>query len=160
MNETDPLEKELDVTRGELQSLLEEQASIGAAMQKATQADSVDARTIIKLQTRGDELPKYIFAARVKVLRARIAVLENDSQNQDDEVRSASEVVHEKWEQLKVAQVQWETAVNEKDLFQSERQATRMDLSTARRELENLVAVNSRPHAPVVRSLPHSQTAA
>jgi hypothetical protein len=159
MTETLILEKQVDLAQGELQKLLDEQSSMTAVMRQAAQGEVIDATALIEHQDRADDLPKFLFAARVKLLRSRIALLEACLVNQDEECNAAIEETEKKWQKFKAAEAVWEKSRNQRDGHLSEQRMTRHDLGSLRRELQDLIALNSRSHAPVVRSIPHSRVA-
>lgn len=68
------LELTVDAAHAELRSFQAQQANLPAELRSAS--NRADAESIIKLTERKNKLPAYVYAAEVKLARAKIAVLE------------------------------------------------------------------------------------
>jgi len=153
---TEKLERELDAAQAQLQMLHDERSTLSAQLAQASGAEVVNVTALVELQRRADEIPKHIYAATVRALRARITILErrlvSEQETAQLEIAAASEV----YERLKALEATYTQAVILRDNVRTQVTITRSDLSVAKRELEREIWENSKPHAPVVRSRPHA----
>jgi Tfp pilus assembly protein PilN len=153
---SEKLERELDAAQAELQKLLDERQSLSAQLAQASDAEVVNVKALIELQRRADEIPKHIYAATVRALRARITILErrlvSEQETAQLEIAAASEV----YERLKALEATYTQAVILRDNVRTQVTITRSDLSVAKRELEREIFENTKPHAPLVRSRIHA----
>jgi hypothetical protein len=157
---SDKHERELDTAQAALQKLLDERGTLSAQLEHASGAEVINVDALVKLQRRADEIPMHVYAATVRAARARIIVLEerliSEQEVEQHEIVAANEIN----KRLQAAQAAYVEAVRDRDNARTQVMMTRGDLSSARRELERVVSENTRPHAPVVRSLPHAIRAA
>lgn len=157
---SDKLERELDTAQAALQKLLDERGTLSAQLEHASGAEVVNVEALVKLQRRADEIPMHVYAATVRAARARIIVLEERLISEQEAERREIAAVNEIYEQVKSLEAIYTSAVTARDNSRAQVMMTRGDLSSARRELEREIRENTRPHAPVVRSLPHAIRAA
>jgi multidrug resistance efflux pump len=157
---SDKLERELDTAQAQLQKLLDERDTLSAQLEQASGAEIINVKALVELQRRADEIPLHVYAATVRAARARIIVLEEKLVAEQEVEQYELAVTNEFHMRLQAAQAAYDEAVIERDGARTQVMFTRGDLSSARRELERVVSENTRPHAPVVRSLPHAIRAA
>jgi len=157
---SDKLERELDTAQAQLQKLLDERDTLSARLEHASGAEVINVDALVKLQRRADEIPYHIYGATVRAARAHIAVLEEKLVSEQEVEQHEIVAANEFYVHLQAAQAAYDEAVRDRDNARTQVLMTRGDLSSARRELERVVSENTRPHAPVVRSLPHSIRAA
>ncbi len=144
--------------QAELAALVSERAALPHKIAEAAHAG--DAQALLKLQKRGDELPAHVFAAKARLLKARLADLEARKAQMTEarapvfaEIEAAERRVREAQDALTEAQgTLQDTKGEEYDL--------NYRIGRTKIELEELIAANSNAPAPVVRSLPHAPTAA
>jgi uncharacterized protein YhaN len=153
---TDKHERELDAAQAQLQQLLDERSTLSAQLALASGEKNFDADAFVASQERADRLPIFIIAAEVRVGRARVAVLEERVAGQLEPVQREIAACNETYARLQEAQRANTEALIRRDNLRAQLAASQMDLSTAKRELERLLRQATRPHAPVVRSLPHA----
>jgi chromosome segregation ATPase len=157
---SDKLERELDTAQAQLQKLLDERDTLSAQLEHASGAEIINVDALVKLQKRADEIPFHIYAATVRAARAHIAVLEEKLVSEQEVEQHEIVAANEFYVHLQAAQAAYDEAVRDRDNARTQVLMTRGDLSSARRELERVVSENTRPHAPLVRSLPHAIRAA
>ncbi len=157
---SDKLEREFDTAQAQLQKLLDERDTLSAQLEHASTAEVINVEALVKLQRRADEIPFHIYAATVRAQRAHIAVLEERLISEQAAERHELAAVNEVYEQLQALEAIYNAAVTKRDGARTQVMFSRGDLSAARRELERVIRENTRPHAPVVRSLPHAIRAA
>jgi chromosome segregation ATPase len=157
---SDKHERELDAAQALLQKLMDERDTLSAQLEQASGAEVVNVEALVKLQRRADEIPFHIYAATVRAQRARIAVLEHRLVAEQEVEQHEITVTNEFLGRLQAAQAAYDEAIIERDGARTRVTFIRGDLSAARRELERVIRENTRPHAPVVRSLPHAIHAA
>jgi predicted nucleic acid-binding Zn-ribbon protein len=111
-----------------------------------------DAARLIALRSRVDEMPTAKKAARAVLLQHRIPILEaeivlarRDSERLNEERQAAEDA-------LELARNAYQMALAMAGNVASDIQFSTADLSTARRELAELMAELSSPPAPVVRA--------
>jgi len=153
-------ERELDAAQALLQKLLDERGTLSAQLEQASVAEVVNVDALVKLQRRADEIPFHIYGATVRAQRARIALLEQKLISEQELEKHELAVTNEIYKRLQAAQVAYDEAVRDRDIARTQVMMSRGDLSTAKRELERVIRENSKPHAPLVRSLPHAFRAA
>jgi len=153
-------ERELDAAQAQLQKLVDERGTLSAQLEQASGAEVVNVKALVELQRRADEIPYHIFAATVRAARARIANLEHRLISEQAAERHEIAAVNEVYEQLQALEAIYNAAVTKRDGARTQVTMSRGDLSAAKRELERVIRENTRQHAPVVRSLPHSVRAA
>ena len=157
---SDKLERELDTAQAHLQKLMDERSTLSAQLAQASDAEVINVDALVKLQKRADEIPLHVYAATVRAARARIIVLEERLISEQEVKQHEIVAANEFYVHLQAAQAAYDEAVRDRDNARTQVMMTRGDLSSARRELERVVSENTRPHAPVVRSLPHAIRAA
>ncbi len=155
-NNLDQLQREHASANVELQKLLDERTTMNARLAQASAAEVIDAKTIISLQTRADELPKFIYVAELKARRARIAVLELNAAESAAEAQTEIVAVHEHYERFQEAQRLYNEATWKRDNARAAASGDRTDLANERLELEKFIRSNAPSHAPLVRSIPHA----
>jgi bacillopeptidase F (M6 metalloprotease family) len=153
---SDKHERELDAAQAELQKLLDERSTLSAQLAQASDAEVVNVKALIELQKRADEIPKHIFAATVRAQRARITILEHRLVAEQETVQLEIAAANEVGERLLELKAIYTAAVTKRDNARTQVAFTRGDLSVAQRELEREIRANSKPLAPIVRSLPHA----
>jgi tRNA A37 N6-isopentenylltransferase MiaA len=157
---SDKHERELDTAQAHLQKLMDERSTLSAQLAQASDAEVINVDALVKLQRRADEIPMHVYAATVRAARARIIVLEERLISEQEVEQHEIVAANEFYVHLQAAQAAYDEAVRDRDNARTQVMMTRGDLSSARRELERVVSENTRPHAPVVRSLPHAIRAA
>ena len=157
---SDKLERELDTAQAQLQKLLDERDTLSAQLEHASGAEVINVDALVKLQKRADEIPFHIYAATVRAQRAHIAALEEKLVSEQELEQHELAVTNEINKRLQAAQAAYVEAVRDRDNARTQVMMTRGDLSSAKRELERVVSENTRPHVPLVRSLPHAIRAA
>jgi chromosome segregation ATPase len=157
---SDKAERELDAAQALLQKLLDERSTLSAQLAQASGAEVINVDALVKLQRRADEIPFHIYAATVRAARARIAALEERLVAEQEVEQHEIAVANEINKRLQAVQSAYDEAVRDRDMARTQVMMTRGDLSSAKRELEREIRENTRPHAPLVRSLPHAFRAA
>ncbi len=157
---SDKLERELDTAQAQLQKLLDERDTLSAQLEHASGAEIINVDALVKLQKRADEIPFHIYGATVRAQRAHIAVLEERLISEQAAERHELAAVNEVYEQLQALEAIYNAAVTKRDGARTQVMFSRGDLSAAQRELERVIRENTKPHAPLVRSLPHAFRAA
>ncbi len=152
----DQLRGEYDSANAELLKLLDESSTMNARLAQASAAELIDAKTIISLQTRADELPKFTYVADLKARRARIAILEQQHAESAANADAVTLAVHEHYERFQEAQRLYNEATWQRDSARAAASGDRADLGNARLELEKFIRSNAPSHAPLVRSIPHA----
>ena len=153
---SDKHERELDATQAQLQQLLDERSTLSAQLAQASGAEVVNVKALVELQRRADEIPKHIFAATVRALRARITILEHRLASEQETAQHEIVAVNEVYAQVKTLEAIYMAAVIQRDNARTQVTFTRGDLSAAKRELERVIRENTKPHTPLVRSRPHA----
>ncbi len=157
---SDKAEREFDTAQAHLQKLMDERSTLSAQLAQASGAEIINVDALVKLQRRADEIPMHVYAATVRAARAHIAVLEEKLVSEQEVEQHEIVAANEFYVHLQAAQAAYDEAVRDRDNARTQVLMTRGDLSSARRELERVVSENTRPHAPLVRSLPHAIRAA
>ncbi len=153
-------ERELDAAQAALQKLLDERVTLSAQLEHASGAEIINVKALVELQRRADEIPLHVYAATVRAARARIIVLEEKLVSEQELEQHELAVTNEVYERLQALEALYNAAVTKRDNARTQVMFTRGDLSAARRELERVIRENTKPHAPLVRSLPHAIRAA
>ncbi len=151
---------EYESAQAQLQELTNERTSLSERLAQASSAEVINVDALVKLQRRADEIPFHIYAATVRAQRAHIAALEERLISEQAAERHELAAVNEVYEQLQALEAIYNAAVTKRDGARTQVMFSRGDLSSARRELERVIRENTRQHAPLVRSLPHSIRAA
>jgi chromosome segregation ATPase len=157
---SDKAERELDTAQAQLQKLLDERDTLSAQLEQASGAEIINVDALVKLQRRADEIPMHIYGATVRAHRAHIAALEEKLVSEQELEQHELAVTNEINKRLQAAQAAYVEAVRDRDNARTQVMMTRGDLSSAKRELERVIRENTKPHAPLVRSLPHAIRAA
>lgn len=125
----------------------------------AQRADAVragDGKRIIDIERRHDDLPALITAARVALLHAQIARLEEEVSETQAELQPLAEANEAAREALKAAKETQETAFRRWANVREHLQGAQADLADRRRALAGLIGEASVNRGPLVRSMPHA----
>lgn len=151
---------EYESAQAQLQELMDERGTLSAQLEQASGAEIINVKALVELQRRADEIPLHVYAATVRAQRAHIAVLEQKLISEQELEQHELAVANEFYMRLQAAQAAYDEAVRDRDMARTQVMFTRGDLSSAKRELERVIRENTKPHAPIVRSMPHSFRAA
>ncbi len=150
---------EYAAARAASQELIDERARLSERLAQASGAD-FDADQFVAARERLDRLPVFILGAELRAQRLRVALLEEKLISEQETEQYQLAVTNEFYKRLQAAQAAYNEAVRDRDGARTQVMMLRGDLSAAKRELERVIRENSKPHAPVVRSLPHAFRAA
>jgi chromosome segregation ATPase len=143
--------------QAELAALVSEQATLPHKLAEAVHAG--DASAILKAQKRNDELPAYVFVAKSRMLKARLADLEARKTQLAEERAPVFAEIEEAARRVREAKAALADAQQALQNTKSAEYDISYQIGRTKIELERLIAENSNAHAPVVRSLPHVKQA-
>ncbi len=126
---------ELEAARDELAALEEEQSSIWARIAGATE----DPEMLLSLRQRAGELPAFLFASQVKVLRLSVADLERREQEARDEMERLAGPWEEARQRLEEAKQGFAEANSAIAAARSTAYNVGQDLAERRRQLQLLL---------------------
>ncbi len=144
--------------QAELAALISEQATLPHRISQVAYAG--DAGAILKLQKRSDELPAHVFAAKARMLKARLADLEARKTRVAEERQPIFAELEAAERQVRAAEAALADAQQALQDTKSEQHDLTFQIGRAKIELEQLVAENSERHAaPIMRSRMHVKQA-
>ncbi len=125
----------LEAARDELAALEEEQSSIWARIAGATE----DPEMLLSLRQRAGELPAFLFASQVKLLRLSVGDLERREQEARDEMERLAGPWEEARQRLEEARQAYAEANREMAAARSTAYNLGQDLAERRRQLALLL---------------------
>jgi hypothetical protein len=146
----DALDAELSGAQDALNALLAEQARLPGDRRAA--AEAADASAWLKSHTRREDLPAEIGAARMRLIRLRIARREAELPGLSTEVLTAGKAVEAAQAAVQKAQRVLDDAVSEFTWRREAKRGAEIDLAAMKREVDEMVARQTIDPGPIVHA--------